>query len=142
MPDLCQTCNGTGEIVGCCDDLCHGLGECIHGDMVVCPECHGDDSDDGIGDDYDDGDDFDDDPLGRPGFLEFLGPTCRVCGCDDMHACVVRRVPCHWVEDDLCSACAGMNKGARRRRRRAENRARKARVRELHRRGQRSGGRY
>jgi hypothetical protein len=32
---------------------------------------------------------------------------CRVCGCDDLHACVSDAgVPCHWVEDDLCSACA------------------------------------
>jgi hypothetical protein len=35
--------------------------------------------------------------------------TCRVCGCTD-GGCT-RRVektgePCHWVEEDLCSACA------------------------------------
>lgn len=33
--------------------------------------------------------------------------TCRVCGCTDTSACVVRGVACHWVApgDDLCSAC-------------------------------------
>ena len=42
------------------------------------------------------------------------GPCCRVCGCTDDNACraLVERpvfsywMPCHWVEDDLCSACA------------------------------------
>lgn len=29
---------------------------------------------------------------------------CRVCGCDDFHACPG---DCSWVSDDLCSACAG-----------------------------------
>ena len=29
---------------------------------------------------------------------------CRVCGCTDLMAC--RPEPCHWVEPDLCSACA------------------------------------
>lgn len=29
---------------------------------------------------------------------------CRVCGCDDFHACPGG---CSWVEDDLCSACVG-----------------------------------
>lgn len=28
---------------------------------------------------------------------------CRVCGCDDFHACPGG---CSWVESDLCSACA------------------------------------
>jgi hypothetical protein len=34
---------------------------------------------------------------------------CRVCGCtdDDCHQCVEKTgKPCHWMEDDLCSACA------------------------------------
>jgi hypothetical protein len=34
---------------------------------------------------------------------------CRVCGCtdDDCHQCIEKTgKPCHWVEDDLCSACA------------------------------------
>jgi hypothetical protein len=34
---------------------------------------------------------------------------CRVCGCtdDDCHRCTEKTGhPCHWVEDDLCSACA------------------------------------
>lgn len=30
-------------------------------------------------------------------------PTCRVCGCDDDHACPGG---CRWTEADLCSACA------------------------------------
>ena len=35
---------------------------------------------------------------------------CRVCGCtdDDCSDCIARTgTPCHWVEDDLCSACEG-----------------------------------
>lgn len=30
--------------------------------------------------------------------------SCRVCGCTDDHACPGG---CYWVEEDLCSACAG-----------------------------------
>jgi hypothetical protein len=32
---------------------------------------------------------------------QFLS-KCRVCGCDDLHACPGG---CHWVEPDLCSNC-------------------------------------
>jgi hypothetical protein len=35
--------------------------------------------------------------------------TCRVCGCtdDDCRQCIEKTgEPCHWVEEDLCSACA------------------------------------
>jgi hypothetical protein len=35
---------------------------------------------------------------------------CRVCGCtdDDCEECTRRTgFPCTWIEDDLCSACAG-----------------------------------
>lgn len=35
--------------------------------------------------------------------------VCRVCGCTDIdcRGCIARTgEPCHWVEDDLCSACA------------------------------------
>jgi hypothetical protein len=35
---------------------------------------------------------------------------CRVCGCtdDDCSQCIEKTgKPCHWVEPDLCSACAG-----------------------------------
>ena len=32
--------------------------------------------------------------------------TCRQCGCTDVRACRVAGVPCCWVQDDLCSACA------------------------------------
>jgi hypothetical protein len=42
---------------------------------------------------------------------ELVGPaTCRLCGCtdDDCEQCVMRTgSPCHWVQPDLCSACAG-----------------------------------
>lgn len=34
---------------------------------------------------------------------------CRVCGCtdDDCRQCIEKTgEPCHWVEEDLCSACA------------------------------------
>lgn len=34
--------------------------------------------------------------------------TCRVCGCtdDDCRRCIAKTGrPCHWVEEDLCSAC-------------------------------------
>jgi len=32
---------------------------------------------------------------------------CRVCGCTFEHACETEDGPCHWVEEDLCSACVG-----------------------------------
>lgn len=38
-----------------------------------------------------------------------IGGVCRACGCtnDDCSQCVAKTgVPCHWVEPDLCSACA------------------------------------
>lgn len=37
-------------------------------------------------------------------------PRCRVCGCsdDDCRQCIQKTgSPCHWVEEDLCSACQG-----------------------------------
>lgn len=40
--DVCNTCDGTGWVVTCFDDICVGLGECIHGDgEEACPECSG-----------------------------------------------------------------------------------------------------
>lgn len=30
---------------------------------------------------------------------------CRVCGCTEIDPCVTDGVPCHWLEEDLCSAC-------------------------------------
>ena len=39
--------------------------------------------------------------------------VCRVCGCtdDDCRQCIEKTgVPCHWVEPDLCSACADEDK--------------------------------
>jgi len=38
----CGRCGGTGEIVTCIDDLCHGEDQCIHGDGYgPCPDCGG-----------------------------------------------------------------------------------------------------
>ena len=38
----CQRCGGEGFIIVCCDDMCRGAGECMHGDgEIVCPDCHG-----------------------------------------------------------------------------------------------------
>ncbi|PWJ93583.1 hypothetical protein C8D77_101262 [Mesorhizobium loti] len=35
------------------------------------------------------------------------GPqACRECGCTQDRACVTDGVACHWVQPDLCSACA------------------------------------
>ncbi len=33
--------------------------------------------------------------------------TCRECGCTDNCGCDVGGHGCHWIEDDLCSACRG-----------------------------------
>ena len=34
---------------------------------------------------------------------------CRECGCTDLGACEGEDgLPCAWVEDDLCTACAGL----------------------------------
>lgn len=35
------------------------------------------------------------------------GKKCRVCGCMEFTPCDVPEGWCHWVEADLCSACAG-----------------------------------
>ena len=38
----CSHCDSTGFILVCPDDMCRGIGECIHGDgTVVCPDCKG-----------------------------------------------------------------------------------------------------
>jgi len=38
----CTRCDNSGFILICPDDMCRGLGECIHGDgEVVCPDCKG-----------------------------------------------------------------------------------------------------
>jgi hypothetical protein len=42
--------------------------------------------------------------------------TCRICGCTDADCrqCVEKTgEPCHWVEEDLCSACVGATKEAK-----------------------------
>ena len=40
-PPECPYCGGSGTVMTCCDDLCHGQGYCIHGDEDVCPACEG-----------------------------------------------------------------------------------------------------
>ena len=38
----CNRCGGSGRIVICIDDMCRGVGECMHGDgEIVCPTCNG-----------------------------------------------------------------------------------------------------
>lgn len=38
----CNRCGGRGTIITCIDDICHGTGECIHGDgETTCPSCGG-----------------------------------------------------------------------------------------------------
>ena len=38
----CHRCDSTGMILVCPDDMCRGLGYCIHGDgEIVCPVCKG-----------------------------------------------------------------------------------------------------
>lgn len=32
--------------------------------------------------------------------------VCRICACTDDNACVTETGPCHWITEDLCSACA------------------------------------
>jgi hypothetical protein len=39
----------------------------------------------------------------QPLEAELLPRACRECGCTDDEACWPSG--CHWVEDDLCSAC-------------------------------------
>jgi hypothetical protein len=67
--------------------------------------------------DEDKGTDLSDDPSGCDDCTEDdqrcetcpLHRVCRVCGCDDRHACMLSNgEPCAWVTDDLCSACAVM----------------------------------
>ena len=33
---------------------------------------------------------------------------CRICGCTNFNACVEvgTGLPCYWIQEDLCSACA------------------------------------
>lgn len=41
--DGCYLCGGSGFLVTCCDDMCHGSGHCMHGDgMEDCPACNKD----------------------------------------------------------------------------------------------------
>lgn len=44
----CPDCGGEGFVMVCCDDLCIGHGECIHGDgEAVCSTCGGEGEMDG-----------------------------------------------------------------------------------------------
>lgn len=66
---ICLTCNGTGVIITCCDDLCANSDHCIHGDgEEMCPDCEGEGEISGEDDDYPM--DFDDD-------LERVCPYCN-----------------------------------------------------------------
>ena len=39
---FCPDCDGQGFHLVCCDDICHGLGYCIHGDgEEPCARCGG-----------------------------------------------------------------------------------------------------
>lgn len=41
-PHECPHCGGSGVVMTCCDDLCHGQGYCIHGDGEdMCLACQG-----------------------------------------------------------------------------------------------------
>lgn len=47
--------------------------------------------------------------LGPDGECARCGPLDRVCmgcGCTDAEPCETADGACHWVSDDLCSACA------------------------------------
>ena len=40
---VCCNCDGSGWMVVCVDDMCRGMGECIHGDgNRPCPICNED----------------------------------------------------------------------------------------------------
>ena len=45
------------------------------------------------------------DTAGRPLLPLGYGKICRGCGCSQDDAC---KPSCSWVEDDLCSACGGV----------------------------------
>ena len=48
-------------------------------------------------------------PVGAPsGLFTGLARRCRVCGCDDCHACydLLLSGACGWSEEDLCTVCA------------------------------------
>ncbi|MFN2233884.1 MAG: hypothetical protein ACK2U1_06610 [Anaerolineales bacterium] len=41
-PEMCPEYLGSGFVLICIDDICNGLGYCIHGDgEMICPNCHG-----------------------------------------------------------------------------------------------------
>ncbi len=42
MGETCPECGGEGFIIMCLDDMCAGIGHCIHGDgEEMCPVCFG-----------------------------------------------------------------------------------------------------
>lgn len=50
----CYRCDGQGWILTCVDDICHGLGYCIHGDGIAdCPDCDNEWSLEAFPSDYD-----------------------------------------------------------------------------------------
>ena len=41
-PVSCPNYCNDGIVITCCDDLCVGAGECMHGDgEMICPTCNG-----------------------------------------------------------------------------------------------------
>jgi hypothetical protein len=56
--------------------------------------------------------------LGQEAIREFEPDpkrACRVCGCTDLdcRGCIEKTgIPCHWVEEDLCSACVSSKRRA------------------------------
>lgn len=40
--DYCGECDNEGRVMLCPDDMCRGVGECIHDDgWMICPRCKG-----------------------------------------------------------------------------------------------------
>lgn len=37
----CGNCHGSGDVIGCYDDICHARGQCMHDGNDACPECGG-----------------------------------------------------------------------------------------------------
>jgi hypothetical protein len=37
----CWQCGGSGTVLDCCDDLCHGQDWCMHGRNLTCKQCDG-----------------------------------------------------------------------------------------------------
>jgi len=55
--------------------------------------------------------DYDEDVIALRNKENYVSRSCRVCGCTDADCsqCIQKTgKPCHWVEEDLCSACQGL----------------------------------